>query len=221
MAVAAVYEAINQKLASDMIGAAADRASAIAPRCPWPQLLGALGLVMSGDLNGAIVRLDLAKALGAPESVWRCLTGIAGKSGVSSTDIAGARLRREVLAIVQFACSEEPEALRIEAFIRGVGEHWVETCPVEPAVAARKLMAAYCGEGKWADATAFADQLERFGRDWAIELATVARVRQALDQALRGDLEGADQDLRSLEKRLSQTTSRAGRSDSPPTNSKE
>ncbi len=76
LAVATVYAEILRREDSNAISRAADRATDLAPDTHLPQLLAALGLLISGDGDAAMSRIDIAEKLGASETACRCLRSI-------------------------------------------------------------------------------------------------------------------------------------------------
>jgi hypothetical protein len=74
----------------------------------------------------------------------------------------------------------------------------MEYCPFVPERLARVLLNAWCAEGRWAEALEFAGRLEAIPAAWARELALLTRLRRALEQAVRGELPGAEEGLRRL-----------------------
>lgn len=186
------------------ISSAADRALSLAPTQPWPQLLAAVGLLIAGDASAASLRLDAAEERGAPQTACRCLRSLcAAASGTPTTvpgeDLAALRLPGQAKAMVDLLCGAGPEASRIETFVHALGKEWLAQCPTDPARIARRLLATWCDDGKWDEVFKFAEELARSGEAWAVELATLARVRHALERAGRGELEAAEEELHEVE----------------------
>jgi tetratricopeptide (TPR) repeat protein len=204
LAVALVYAEVLHHAEPPAILSVADRALSLAPDSPWPRLLAMLGLLIAGDVNSALPRLEAAEERGAPEIACRCLRSLCAiVSGTPATvtdkELAALRLPREAEAVIRLLCDAEPEPTRIEAFVRALGEAWITHCPTDPSLMARRLLTAWCDDGKWDEALRFADELAHSSESWAVELATLARVRHALERAGRGELEEAERELRELE----------------------
>ena len=109
-------------------------------------------------------------------------------------------------AAIGLLCGPGAEAERIKAFFAAAGDAWPARCPTDPRVLARKRLAALCDEGEWDEAMDFADELQLTGEPWGRELATLTKLRHALQRALRGELEEAERDLCTLERALAQST---------------
>lgn len=201
LAVALVLKEILRHAEASAITREAERATALAPTSPWPQLLAALGLLIVGDVSSARSRLDVAETRGAPAVVCRCLrsTCAAASSGAATlTDEELNTLPGEVGAVVRFLCGSETLVARIKTFADKFGEDWLAHCPTDPHLAARRFLAILCDEGKWEEAMRFADSLARSKQPWAKELAVLARVRHALQRACRGELDEAESELTGL-----------------------
>jgi hypothetical protein len=165
----------------------------------WPGLLAALAMALQGERSGAAVALAGTAKDGAPEAVRSILHAIVESKPVAAEHLACLRLPDETAAAVRMICS--PGTIKAEAireYVSSVGGGWLERCPLDPPAVARTLMAALWAENKWPEAVALAARLEKSGRDWAVEIATLTRVRNALAMAIAGKLDGAESALLGL-----------------------
>gem|GEM_PF-3191720 len=206
LAVAAVYAEVTRRSGAAAIAGEADRAMDSAPGSPWPQWMAALGLLMAGERETAAQRL--ATGPDAPELIKRCLQAVcaalsgAGDGSVTDEELATLKAPPETEAIVRLLCGAGDEIAKCEALIESLGEAWIERCPADAQLVARRLIAAWRDEGDWDRALGLARQLERSGQAWAKEMAALTRVRHALEHASRGELAEAEAELRDVDARL-------------------
>jgi tetratricopeptide (TPR) repeat protein len=205
LAVALVYAEVSRSAEPKFLADAADRARELAPASPWPQILAAMGLLMAREPKLALARLEAAETCGGPEPVCRCLRSLCSVvSGAPATmtddELTALRLPEKADAAINFLCGTGPELARMEAFVRVFGEAWIAHCPIDPALMARRLLAAWCDHGKWDVALKFADGLVRSGEIWAKDLVLLMRGWYALDQAVQGNLEKAEKLLCEIER---------------------
>ena len=204
LAVARVYTNILGHAEPKVIVEAADRAQTLAPTSPWPQVFAALGLLMEREPESALAHLEAAEARGAPEPICRCVRSlcfIISGTPVTMTDeeLTALRLPKKVEATIHLICGTGSELARMEAFVHAFGEAWITHCPIDPVIIARQLLTVWCDNRRWSEALQFVDDLTRSGVSWAMELATLVRVRYALDRAFQGELKEAEQMLHELD----------------------
>jgi hypothetical protein len=183
---------------------AAEQVAALAPASPWPPLLAALGRLIVGEAGEALTHLRAAEERGAPERACRCLRAVcaaasSGAAALTDDDLTALHLPVEVEAIVRLLCGPGEASTRLDGFVRTLGAGWISCCPIDPAIAARHLLATWCEAGQWEQALTLADELTHSGRPWAQELWTLTHVRHALERASRGELREAERELQALE----------------------
>jgi hypothetical protein len=122
-----------------------------------------------------------------------------GTGALTAGEAAGLGLPPESAAVVEFLSAPGPEVDRLEKLVRALGPGWARWCPIGAAGAARRLLSAWCDQGRWDEGLALADGLTRAGLGWAAELAALVRVRRALERGAGGELDEADRDLAALE----------------------
>jgi hypothetical protein len=202
-AVALVSARLRDGRALDRLEEAVERAAALAGASPWPHLLAALGLLAAGRADEARARVEVAEQHNAPPALCRCLRALATRSIAEAVleerDLSALQLSPEVDAVLRVLCGPGTEAARLALFVRILGERWLALCPTDPAASARRLLAAGCDDGNWPEALAFARTLTTVNQPWATELATLVRLRHALERAAGGELEEAEQELQRLE----------------------
>jgi hypothetical protein len=169
---------------------------------PWPRLLAAVAALVAGNPAAAADRINGAEARGASAPVCRrlrvALAAISGECQVAPGELTATGFPPLAAAALLLAAGTGAEPARAEAYLSVAGERWMEYCPFVPERLARVLLNAWCAEGRWAEALEFAGRLEAIPAAWARELALLTRLRRALEQAVRGELPGAEEGLRRL-----------------------
>jgi len=121
---------------------------------------------------------------------------------LTEADFAALKLPPETAALLRWLCSEEAELDKLKALMLQFGDEWIQLCPANAQLAARRWLANWCEAGEWAQALEWLHRLARSGEPWAVELAALGGVRRALERATRGELEEAERELRALEEAL-------------------
>ena len=195
---ASVENTQNPKLISD----AADRAFEVSPESFWPPLLAAVGLVIANDPNAARDRVDVAEKLGASPAPCKCIRALCDVlSGtpqtVSHDDLSAAGASPQTEAVLRLLTGPGEIGEKLKAFVEVLKDRWITICPIDPKVGASHILAALCQDGRWDEALNLAGVLGQTDPNSA-NLAVMIQLRQALAQAVGGELEQAQMQLSAL-----------------------
>ena len=195
---ASVENTRDPKLISD----AADRASEVSPDSFWPPLLAAVGLVIANDPNAARDRVDAAEKLGAFPAPCKCIRALCDVlSGtprtVSHDDLSAAGASPQTEAVLRLLTGPGEIGEKLKAFVEVLKDRWITICPIDPKVGASHILAALCQDGRWDEALNLAGVLGQTDPNSA-NLAVMIQLRQALAQAVGGELEQAQMQLSAL-----------------------
>ena len=203
IAVARVCTELARSADAERISREVDAAHSLSSSSYWPQLLAALGLIRVGAIDNAREQLAQAAASGASENLCRVLHSLCNASHCTTEltleEISELKLPEVIAAVLRYMFVGGPDSECVAALPRVLGERWLELCPTELQLTARRLLAALCEDDRWDEALECARALSRMDAGWARELYALVAVRHALTLALRGELETADDELRELE----------------------
>jgi hypothetical protein len=209
LAVASVLDAVRQRGAPAGAGPervidAIDRASVQGDDTSWPRLIGALGLLVAGEVAHTRTALTAADAQGAAADVGQVLHALCGAAAgetftpVAEETLAALRVPARPAAIVRLVCGTEKEEARATAFMHDLGDDWVAACPHQPAQIVRRRLAMLCARKTWGEVGRLRASLDQRTEEWARGLAREIALLLALQRAAAGELEEAERTLAAL-----------------------
>jgi tetratricopeptide (TPR) repeat protein len=170
----------------------------------WPLLMAALGLLRAGDGRNARSHVEQARRSGASANVCQCLSAlcdlIAGSPSAPISDgvVNSSGLSLKSKAILRFLLGGGDLAERLKTFTVACGEDWRTICPADPGVIVAHQAHALCEGGRYKEAVALVEDPAASGQPWAADLSALVRLRAALQQAMDGKLDEAEQELMAL-----------------------
>lgn len=166
---------------------------------PWAKLFAGLAQLAPANVAGADASWSTARECGLNEDFCLALEALGAALGggrrITVAELAALGLSPIGAATVWLAVGEAPESERAGAYFAAAGERWIESCPTDPERLARVLADRWCGDGNWEQAFLLAERLDRCAAPWAAELAELIRVRRALERAVRGEFDAAEEAL--------------------------
>lgn len=211
LTLAKVVLAVESGGSSQEILAAADGDGQMGSCRPGLQMIVALGLLFSGDSQGALDRVQVAEEAGASPMVGRCLRALCSTfagtpENVSKAELAALPVSPRTRAVLMWLIGEGAMREKVNALREAFPNDSMTECPFNTDVAVRHMVADLCETNQWDEAARLA---KRHSQQSPVlsDLPVQVDLGRALAHAIGGELDEAQKQLGVLQKRITRTRS--------------